>query len=125
MKQLEGRKVLIVEDEFLVAIALSEILEDAGAVVAGPFGRLDEALAYVEANGAALDGAILDVTLHGQTSYPIADALLAKGVKFVFASGYDTDALAARYRGYPKCEKPFRPESILTALAAAVTQGGC
>jgi two-component SAPR family response regulator len=121
MKQLEGRKILVVEDEFLVAMTLSEILEEAGAIVAGPFGRLSEALAFVETEGSSLDGAVLDVTLHGQTSYPIADVLIAHGVKFVFATGYDTRALDATYRGYPRCEKPYRPEALLTALTNAVS----
>ena len=120
MESLQGRKILVVEDEFLIAMTLSDILEDAGVVVAGPIGRLEEALAYVNSEGSELDGALLDVMLHGQTSYPIADSLMANGVKFVFVTGYSERALDAAYRKFPRCQKPFEPETILTTLAAAV-----
>ena len=91
-------------------------------VVAGPIGRLEEALDYVNSESSALDGAVLDVMLHGQTSYPIADRLLANGVRFVFVTGYSERALDAAYRDYPRCQKPFEPETILTTLTAAIFQ---
>lgn len=115
---LQGRRILVVEDEYLVAESLVTILEEAGAVVVGPIGWLDDAMDFIGAADPQMDGAILDVNLHGEVSYPIADALLAKGVHFIFVTGYDGRALDAAYRGYPRCEKPFVPAAIVTAVAA-------
>ncbi len=116
-ESLSGRRVLIIEDDFLVAEALLNILEDAGVTALGPIGRMEEALAFIEDGGANLDGVVLDVNLHGQVSYPIADALAQRGIRFVFMTGSDPSALAAAYRGYPRCGKPFRAGTILAALA--------
>lgn len=118
MKVLQGRKILVVEDEYLIAREISNILEDAGAVVAGPIGWLDEAMAFVEVEGSTITDAVLDVSLHEQPSYPIADALTARGVKFVFVTGYGGPALEPAYRAYPRCEKPLNPRAILAALSA-------
>lgn len=114
---LRGRRILVVEDEYLAVEILLDILEQAGAIVLGPIGWADEALAYVRECGAALDGAVLDVNLHGHPSYGIADALVEQGVPFVFATGYDEGTMAARYRGHPRCPKPFERQAILAALA--------
>jgi DNA-binding response OmpR family regulator len=116
---LTGSRILVVEDEFLVAEYLSEILRAAGAEVLGPLGRVGETLAFVEAEKDRLDAVVLDVNLHGQSSFPIADLLVQKGIRFVFTTGYDGGAIDAAYRGYPRCEKPFREEALLAALAPA------
>jgi DNA-binding response OmpR family regulator len=117
---LEGRAILIVEDDYLVAQSVIEFLTDAGAQVIGPIGRAAEAIAYIEANGKALDAAVLDVNLHGEKSYPVADALLARAIAFVFATGYGSDAVEDAYLGYPRCEKPFSGHALVAALARAV-----
>ena len=98
---LQGVRVLVVEDDFLLAETLTETLAEAGAVVLGPIGWLDEALAFVRQHGAELGGAVLDVNLHGQATYPVADLLLERGVRFVFVTGYDRGALEPAYRGFP------------------------
>jgi DNA-binding LytR/AlgR family response regulator len=116
MKALQGRRVLVVEDEYLIAQEVSDILEEAGAIVLGPIGWLDEALTFVEVEGSALTHAVLDVSLHERSSYPIADALKARGVRFVFITGYDGCALAPAYRDFPRCEKPLRRDAIVAAL---------
>jgi len=116
---LAGRRILVVEDEFLVAEYLSEILRAAGAEVLGPLGWLEETLDFVEKEHAALDAVVLDVNLHGHTSYPIADLLVRHGVRFVLTTGYDGGALDTAYRDYPRCEKPFKEEALLAALAPA------
>lgn len=113
---LEGCVILVVEDEFLVGEALAELLQDAGARVHGPFGWVDEALAFVEANDVPIDCAILDVNLHGEKSYPIADALVARDVPVVFATGYSADALDEPYRVHPRCEKPVDGRALLAML---------
>ena len=114
--ELRGRRILVVEDDFLVAQVVVDILEEAGAVVIGPIGWVEEALAFIAGNDAAFDGAVLDVNLHGATSYPIADALAAINVRFVFTTGYGTGALNAAYGGYPRCQKPFSQSALLAAL---------
>jgi CheY-like chemotaxis protein len=85
---LEGRHILVVEDDYLVAQVLVDLLEDAGAEVIGPIGWIDEAIALIEDGSQKLDGAVLDINLHGKKSYPVADALAARSVGFVFATGY-------------------------------------
>ncbi len=116
LASLEGRLILIVEDDYLVAQALVDLLDDAGAEVVGPIGWIDEALAYVEDDSHKLDGAVLDINLHGKKSYPVADALAARSVGFVFSTGYDGSVIEDKYRHHPRCEKPFRPATLIAAL---------
>jgi CheY-like chemotaxis protein len=113
---LTGRRILVVEDDYLVAQALCAVLEDAGATVVGPIGWLDEALDFVTTQGDRFDAAVLDVNLHGEKSYPIADRLRALNIHFVFTTGYGADALDATYQQYPRCEKPFSEQALLHAL---------
>jgi DNA-binding LytR/AlgR family response regulator len=102
-------------------LGITEQLEEAGAQVVGPIGWLDEALTFIKDNGAAFDGAVLDVSLHGKKSYPIADALAANGVYVVFSTGYGADAVDGDYRRYPRCEKPFTQDELITALAPGIS----
>lgn len=69
--------ILAVEGDYLVALDLAEMLEEAGAQIVGPVGWLEEAIAMIQDGGEAFDSAILDVHRHGRASYPIADALIA------------------------------------------------
>jgi DNA-binding LytR/AlgR family response regulator len=115
--ELDGRLILVVEDDFLVADALCALLEEAGATVVGPIGWADEALAFVEDRANDFDGAVLDMDLHGQKSYVIADALAKRHVRFVLTTGYGAEALAFDYRHYPRCEKPFDARTLFKALA--------
>jgi len=116
---LVGRRILVVEDELLVAEYLGEILHGAGALVLGPLGRVAETLAFLEEHKDGLDAVVLDVNLHGQSSFPIADVLIRRGIRFVFTTGYDGAAMDEAYRSYPRCEKPFREEALLAALSPA------
>jgi CheY-like chemotaxis protein len=116
---LQGRRVLVIEDDFLVAQVLVDLLEDAGAEVVGPIGWLGEAVTFIQDDSHAFDCAVLDVNLHGEESYPVADALAARCVGFVFATGYDNGAIDHAYRRYPRCEKPFNQIKLIAALAAA------
>ena len=117
---LQGRRILVVEDEFLVAQSLVDMLEAEGATVLGPLGWLDEAVVFL-GRDSAFDGTVLDVNLHGQSSYPIADALIERGVQFVFTTGYDAEALSEPYRVYPRCEKPLHEQALIAALARPAT----
>ncbi|MBV9783442.1 MAG: response regulator [Acidisphaera sp.] len=112
---LAGRRVLVVENEYLIAEALREALEDAGAGVLGPVPDVAAALNLLAA-GAAPDGAVLDVNLGDEMAWPVADALLARGVPFVLATGYDASVIPARYAGVRRCEKPADLDEIARAL---------
>lgn len=114
--KLAGRRILVVEDDYLIAQVLTELLADAGAEVLGPIGRLEEAVAFVENTTETLDAAVLDINLHGSKSYPVADALISRAVRFVFTTGYGTDIIDSRYIRYPRCEKPFNESAVIAAL---------
>ena len=118
---LDNHRVLVVEDEYFIADDLCTVLRAHGARVVGPVGRGDEAVALLDA--APVDLAVLDIDLHGQPGYGVADALRARGVPFVFATGYGVDAIRGEYRDVPRWEKPYRYEALLAALSA-ITKGG-
>src|SRR4051794_18564375 len=92
---LRGRRLLVVEDEYLIAASLARELEGRGAEVVGPAGSVRDALALVEAEGDRLDGAVLDINLRDERVYPVADALVARGVPFIFLTGYDARVIKA------------------------------
>jgi CheY-like chemotaxis protein len=103
---LRGRRVLVVEDEYLIAEDLREQLLSCGAEVLGPLACVADALALLE-DGAAPCGAILDIGLvRDERVYPVADALRARGISFVFATGYDASAIPDAYADVPRTEKP-------------------
>jgi CheY-like chemotaxis protein len=108
---LEGYRILVVEDEAAIAIMIQQILSEAGAIIAGPAATVAEALALIEA--APVDGAILDYKLPDGSSLPVADALSARRVPFVFASGYDPHSIDRRYTNAPKLLKVFDPGELL------------
>lgn len=113
---LEGRRLLVVEDDAMVAELVCEMLETEGAEVVGPVGSVNEALTLLDRAGPRIDLALLDVNLRGETSYPIADRLGRAGIPYVFASGYGTDQFDPRFRQTPRCEKPFRHDELIAAL---------
>lgn len=85
---MSGRRIMIVEDEALVAMMVEDLLTDLGCEVSGSFGAVGEALAYLDDGKSLLDGAVLDINIGGEMVFPVAEALRAKGVPFVFATGY-------------------------------------
>ena len=115
MIDLSQCRILVVEDEFLVAEEIAQALEDRGAQVIGPFPTVSRALRYLEA-GSPVDAAVLDINLQGEMVYPVADALRERGVPFVFATGYALWAIPERYRHLPRCEKPVDAASVIKAL---------
>jgi two-component SAPR family response regulator len=114
---LDGCRLLIVEDEFLLAIDLCRTLEALGAQVLGPVGSLSEAMTLIEVEK-RIDCAVLDINLGGERSYPLADLLLEKGVEIIFTTGYDISAIPDRYAGIRRYEKPFDTATLARALAA-------
>src|ERR1700722_14479694 len=97
--QLLGLRVLIVEEEPMVAWLLDDMLADFGCAIVGAADRIEEALAMIEEQ--SIDVAALGLNLRGRMSYPVADALVARGIPFVFTTGYARDRLLDAYRAYP------------------------
>lgn len=116
---LTGRRVLVVEDESLVAMLLETILEDMGCTPVGPAGTIEDGLAMV-ADPATLDAALLDVNVAGRQVFPVAEALKARGVPFVFSTGYGESGLPDAWRGHATVQKPFTEAAIREALMKAM-----
>jgi CheY-like chemotaxis protein len=114
-----GRRVLVVEDEMIVAWLLEDMLAELGCAVIGPAAGIEQALAMIDSE--AVDVALLDVNLNGQMSYPVADALVARDVPFIFSTGYDKDRLLERYRAFPVLQKPYHQSELTDALAKLLT----
>jgi CheY-like chemotaxis protein len=112
---LAGRSILLVEDDFIIALDQATLLKEAGARVVGPAPTLAAALALV-AGAEPLDGAILDLNLRGVMSFPVADALRARSVPFVFLTGYDRSIIPASYADVPVCDKPLNLLRIAQAM---------
>ena len=112
---MTGLNILVIEDEYIVAEDLHRALQAAGAQVLGPVPTVAEALSAVGTRE-RIDGAVLDINLHGEMAYSVADALLARGVGFVFATGYDRQDVPARYGHVPCCEKPIQVSRLTEAL---------
>jgi CheY-like chemotaxis protein len=114
MTKLTGRRILVVEDEALVAMLVEDALLDAGAIVIGPVATVAEALSLLQRERP--DVAVLDLNLAGETSTPVADALVTMGVPFVVATGYGADGLPPGHVTVPVLAKPYDPDDLTTAL---------
>ena len=113
---LKGRRILIVEDEYFLADELQIMLEDEGAETLGPVASVEAGLRILSA-GQVPDAASLDINLCGGTVYPLADALIARGVPFVFTTWNNQAAIPAAYAHIRRLEKPVEPEMVLKELA--------
>jgi DNA-binding response OmpR family regulator len=103
-------RVLIVEDEFIIADLMKDIIEECGCEVVGPFGTLPEAMQACQSTDA--DAAIVDLVLHGEYAYPIADVLSRRGIPFGFATGGETAAAESPWEQQPFLGKPFAVEEV-------------
>lgn len=110
-----GRKVLVVEDEALIAAQLEAVLREAGCTVIGPAANPRDAIELIERERP--DVAVLDVNLNGERSDGVADALAARGVPFLFCTGYAGGGGAARFADAPVLSKPLDPGELLRTLA--------
>ena len=113
--QLEGCRILVVEDEYLIADDMRGALLDAGAEVLGPVPTVDAAMSLVAAEP-RLDAALLDINLGGTMVFDLADTLTSRAVPFVFATGYDDSAIPDRFANVPRLEKPVKLRKVLAAL---------
>jgi PAS domain S-box-containing protein len=114
-------RVMIVEDEALLAMELETLLQSAGCTVIGPFSNLEQAREAV--HGEAINIALLDTNLNGEMVYPLADDLAARGVPFIFVTGYGASHLPERFRAAPRVSKPYDPSVLRRELERAGVVG--
>ena len=107
--------ILVVEDEFLIALDIVAALKNAGLAVTGPVSTVKDALAAIETG--PLRGALLDAHLGGESAGRIADALTARGLRFAFVSGYGPESLPPAHSSAPLVRKPFTDQDLLAAVA--------
>ncbi len=118
---LNGLRLLVVEDQYTIAAELTRLLEDLGAVVVGPYGRLELASAAALDTSLRLDAAVLDINLHSEAVFPVAEILKHRGIPFVFASGYQASALPAAYQNEVLVEKPVDANVLAHVLLDMVS----
>lgn len=106
-----GLRILLVEDEAMVAMIIEDTLNDLGCEILGPMSSIERALAAAQTTE-RIDGAFLDVNLRGELVYPVAEALEARGVPFAFVTGYGEQGIDERFRSAPVLTKPFLPETV-------------
>ena len=115
LSSIKGRRVLVVEDEYMLAEDLREELERQGALVMGPVASVADALELLR-SGPAPYVAILDINLGGEMAYPVADALRARDIPFIFATGYEAQAIPKAYKDVPRAEKPVEVRQATAKL---------
>ncbi|MGH6737052.1 MAG: response regulator [Methyloceanibacter sp.] len=120
--KLEGLRVLVVEDEALIALQLEDMLTELGCAVVGPASRVAQALQLLD--GEKVDAAVLDLNIAGELVYPVADALAHRGLPYIFATGYGVEGLTERYRDRPVLEKPFPRRDLRKAMLDSLQRAG-
>jgi CheY-like chemotaxis protein len=116
---LKGARILVVEDEMMAAMMLEIVLGDAGCVVVGPAASVGKGITLAESE--PLDAAILDVNLGGEFVFPVADILSARGVPFVFVTGYGMNGVdRKRYARIRVVQKPYDDAALLSLIAGEI-----
>src|SRR5580698_3130918 len=115
---LSGKCVLVIEDDFIIATLIEDLLLEEGCNVFGPFGTLAAALEAAQQD--CFDIALLDVNLSGEKVYPVAELLAARQIPFVFLSGYGTTAIPPDHPEWTVCHKPFRTTDLVNVLSRAL-----
>ena len=115
---LEGVRVLIIEDDSLVAMSVGDMLSDLGCSIVATAGSLAQAFEKVGDGG--FDLALLDVNLRGKEVFPVAEILSERGIPFAFASGYGRAGLPEEFQTRPVVSKPFQMEELSAVLSAAL-----
>jgi len=119
--EVKGLRILVVEDESMLSMLLEDMLHDLGCTVVGTVGRYDDALKQAT-NGPAFDVALLDVNLNGKQTFPIAELLAGRGVRFIFATGYGEGILPQSLQSGSILQKPFELKALEKALRRAVAR---
>lgn len=109
------RRILLVEDEMLVAMLLEDMLVEAGHTIVGPVARIEQAVEA--ARSEPIDLAILDVNVGGEEVYPVAEALAAREIPFAFATGYGAQGLREPWQDRPALQKPFQRSDLFRMVA--------
>jgi CheY-like chemotaxis protein len=117
LSEKAGHRVLLVEDEAIIAMLVEDMLIDLGFTVMATAYSLEEALQA--ACSAEIDLAVLDVNLNGKASFPVADILCARQIPFIFATGYSTNGRQADFRNVPVLNKPFNTSRLAHAIETA------
>jgi PAS domain S-box-containing protein len=112
--RVSGNRIMVVEDEALVAMALGELLNEMGYSVIGPFSRISEAI--ITLRSGRIDAAVLDINLGGEVVYPLADILMADGVPFIFVTGYSDEEIEHRFSNVPVLQKPIERDALIAIL---------
>lgn len=115
---LAGIRVLIVEDEAIIAMTAEDMLEELGCVTIGTAATLSDAMAAAGRGG--FDIALLDINLNGAQSLPVADRLMAAGLPFIFATGYGSAGSGPDFEGVPLVTKPYQTRDLAEAMAKAL-----
>jgi CheY-like chemotaxis protein len=119
-RELSNHKVLVVEDEMMIAMLIEDMLDELGCKVVGPATNVPRALELIGKE--SIDVAVLDLNLDGRDTYAIADALQGKNVPFIFATGYGSAGLRQEYGHRPVLQKPFQARALETALTEALNR---
>jgi DNA-binding response OmpR family regulator len=120
MAVLAGKRILVVEDDYLIASDLRRQLVAASAEVIGPVADVEGACRLIEAD--LPDAAVLDVDLNGRWSLPLADRLALAGVPHIFVTGYDAQILPDAYRATPRLTKPYADAALISTVSALCAQ---
>jgi CheY-like chemotaxis protein len=115
---LGGKRILIVEDEYLIAMNVASEIAELGGKVVGVVGSADDALDVIAATD--VDGAIIDITLTGGPTFQVADALAARHIPFVFMTGVGPHDAARHHSNAPWLEKPFTKDALRQALESLI-----
>lgn len=119
---ISGLRLLVVEDEYLIAMLLEDMLLELNCVVAGIAAKPAQALELIETT--EIDAAVLDVNLDGADSFGVAAALKERRKPFIFATGYGGSRVAAEFAGAPVIQKPYRMEELVSALGQLLVSAG-
>jgi len=111
-----GKRVVVIEDESLIAMLLEDLLTEMGYSVVGLAANVADALVLLDQHPVEL--AVLDVNLGGEASFPVADALQQRRIPFLFTTGYGQLGLPETYSALPVLQKPFRKRDLQAALQA-------
>lgn len=119
---LRHHRILVAEDEYMIADEFCAELAEAGAVVIGPVATIQGALELI-ASEPEIDGAVLDINLGGEMIFPAAELLMERGVPIVFATGYDAIAIPTRFAHVARCEKPVNLIKVLRTIERVMAAG--
>lgn len=116
--QLEGSKILVVEDESIISLLIEDMLVELGCAAVWHASGVGEALALLDDHRP--DAAVLDINLAGEPAYPVAERMERRRIPFIFATGYGQQGLAPAWAGRPVIQKPFKLATLAAALSGLI-----